>query len=100
MALTIKTLAEGIEEVNLAFIEHPEFGPDEYPPMVVQYLMGALLIALGYAANDFGFYTDPAIGYTGYIRLDNQVLFFAPTKAVVMDRAPEGGELSPFGELP
>lgn len=84
--LSIEKLQSGILELNQTFIENPNFDKDEYPPMVVQYLMSALLIALGYKANDFGFYTDPNIGYTGYIRLDDKVLFFAPTKAVVLEQ--------------
>lgn len=101
--ITIETLANGIEQVNQAFVEHPEFGKDEYPAMVVQYLMSALMLALGHKANDFGLYTDPAVGYTGYIAINDEVLFFAPTAAVVLKRAEPGeadGELSPYGVIP
>lgn len=100
--ITISTLADGIRQVNQAFIERPDLDGN-YPAMVVQYLISALLIDLGGRANDFGFYTDPAVGYTGYIAMGDEVLFFAPTKAVVLKRpAPdeESGELSPYGVLP
>lgn len=100
--ITIETLQAGIEQVNQAYIERPELDGD-YPAMVVQYLISSLLIALGGKAGDFGFYTDPQVGYTGYLKIGNEVLFFAPTKAVVLDKpepAEDNGELSPYGAIP
>ena len=58
--ITIELLAGGIEQVNRAFIERPELDGN-YPAMVVQYLVSALLIALGHEANDFGFYSDESV---------------------------------------
>lgn len=104
MTITIQTLRDGIEQVNRAFVEHPEFGKDDYPAMVVQYLISTFLIAQGGRASDFGFYSNAdEVGYTGWLAIDDEVLFFAPTKAVVLKRPEPGedsGELSPYGELP
>lgn len=99
----LSTLADGIRQVNQAFIEKPELDGN-YPAMVVQYLISALLIALGHNAADFGFYAHPdEVGYTGWLAMGDEVLFFAPTKAVVLKRSEPGadsGELSPVGVLP
>ena len=98
--MNLQALRDGIEQVNRAYIEQPELDGN-YPAMVVQYLISALLVALGGKANDFGLYTDSTIGYTGYIGLGDDVLFFAPTKAIVLKRPDpdnESGELSPFGD--
>jgi hypothetical protein len=100
--MNIQILQNGIEQVNQAFIEQPEFDGN-YPAMVVQYLISAFLINLGGKAEDFGFYTDPAVGYTGYIAMGDKVLFFAPTKAIILQRSEPGGageELSPYGVIP
>ncbi len=99
--ITIELLARGIEQVNQVFIEQPELDGN-YPAMAVQYLMSALLVSIGGKANDFGFYSNPdKVGYTGWIGIGDKVLFFAPTKAVILEQLGEiNGELSPYGILP
>lgn len=93
--ITIETLAGGIKQVNQAFIERPELDLDQYRVLISEYLiealMDALLIASGIrdeypGLNHFGFYNDPNIGYTGYIQVGDEVLFFAPTKAIVLEK--------------
>lgn len=99
--ITLRFLADGIERVNLAFVENSQLSRDDYPPMVVQYLMSALLIALGQPANAFGLYRNPdEVGYTGWLSIGDETLFFAPTEAVILKGAAgdEGG-LSPFGDI-
>lgn len=109
--IKLSTLADGIQQVNQAFIEQPELDGN-YPAMVVQYLISAFLIAQGGKANDFGLYSNAdEVGYTGWIGIGDEVLFFAPTKAVVLKRPeagdpstssgePPDGELSPYGIIP
>lgn len=102
--VTIEHLADGIRQVNQAFIENPQLSKDNYPPMIVQYLMSALLVALGQTASDFGLYQDAdTVGYTGWLTIGDKTLFFAPTKVIILDEPAgqsENGELSPFGDLP
>lgn len=92
----IQVLADGITQVNQAFTESPELELDQYRALVCEYLIDKLIDELLKAQgilneypdlNHFGFYTDKKIGYTGYIQLGDKVLFFAPTKAIVMDKA-------------
>lgn len=87
----IDKLTDGITQVNQYFIEHPDLTLDQYRAMTSSYLVEALLIELGYNTSDknkkaFSFYSDPNIGYTGYIQLDNDALFFAPAKAIVLGK--------------
>ncbi len=105
--ITIDTLKNGIEQVNLAFIESPELDLDQYRALVSEYLIEELIDALLAAIdipdkypglNHFGFYSDPNIGYTGYIQLLDEVLFFAPTKAIILPKSTSEG-LSPYGEI-
>lgn len=101
--IKLSILANGIRQVNQAFIEKPELDGN-YPAMVVQYLISTFLISQGGQAGDFGFYANPGeVGYTGWLAIGDEVLFFGPAKAVVLERSePEedSGELSPYGILP
>lgn len=92
----IDVLVDGITQVNQAFIESPELDLDQYRALISEYLIDKLIDELLKARgilneypdlNHFGFYTDSNVGYTGYIQLGDKVLFFAPTKAIVMDKA-------------
>jgi hypothetical protein len=99
----LKLLAEGIEQVNRDYIQDPTLSIENYRALISEMIIDHLLAALGEDVEDlksFGFYSDPAIGYTGYLKLGEQVLFFGPTKTVISERAPGNGELSPYGELP
>jgi len=104
MPITIDKLQDGIKQVNQAYIEQPALDGN-YPAMVVQYLISAFLIAQGGKADDFGLYRNAdEVGYIGWISIADEVLFFAPTKAIVLKRYAdesdsESGELSPYGEL-
>jgi len=91
----IQVLADGIAQVNQAFIESPELDLDQYRAMVSEYLIDKLIDELLLVKglkneypdlNHFGFYSDPNIGYTGYVQMGNEALFFAPTKAIIMDK--------------
>ena len=93
--ITLEILVDGIKQVNQTYIEQPEFDGN-YPAMVVQYLISSFLIAQGGKAEDFGFYLDSdSVGYTGWLAIGEQVLFFAPAKVIILDR----DNLSPYGEL-
>lgn len=88
--MLIDKLAGGVTQVNQYFIENPDLSIDQYRAIVSSYLIEALLIELGYKtgspeAKAFSFYSDPNIGYTGYIQLNNSCLFFSPTKAIILD---------------
>lgn len=94
--ITIATLAKGIKQVNQAFIESPELDLDQYRALISEYLieelMDALLLASGIrdeypGLQHFGFYSDPKVGYLGYVQVGDEALFFAPTKAVVLKRS-------------
>ena len=103
--ITLKLLTDGIKQVNQVYIENPEFDGN-YPAMIVQYLISLFLIELGGKAEDFGLYIEPtSTGYTGWITISDETLFFAPTKIIILrgnehSRLENDGELSPFGELP
>lgn len=91
----IDKLTDGITWVNQYFIEHPDLSLDQYRAMTSSYLIEALLIELGYSTEDkeakaFSFYSDPNIGYTGYVQLNDDALFFAPTKAIVLGKDEKG----------
>ena len=100
--LTLQLLADGIRQVSQNYIEEPGLDGN-YPAMVVQYLISSFLISMGGRAEDFGFYLDPdSVGYTGWITIKGETLFFGPTKAIVLKSTPGDaqGELSPYGRLP
>lgn len=102
----IDTLADGVRQVNQAFIESPELDINQYRALISEYLIDKLIDELLKAKGlnneypnlgHFGFYSDPNIGYTGYVQLGDKVLFFAPTKAIIMDKAHDN--ISPVGNL-
>lgn len=90
MAKLIDKLTEAVTELNQRYIEKDDLSLDQYRAMVAELIIDLLLIELGYEINEdtrgFSFYSDPAIGYTGYITIADKTLFFAPTKAIILSR--------------
>lgn len=82
--INVEFLADGIKQVNQAYIERPDFNQDDYRGMVVQYIISALLIALGETANDFGFYDKGE--YTGWLGIGNEIILFAPTRVTIIKK--------------
>lgn len=98
----LNRLKDGLSQVNVEYISHPEFTLDDYRGMAVQYLLSALLIALN-ESGDCGLYSHPEThGWTGWVTAGNCTLFFAPTKTVVLcgdERSRIEGDLSPVGRV-
>ena len=96
----INKLKDGLIEVGIEYINHPNFTIDDYRGMAVQYLLSSLLIALN-ETGDCGLYSHPEThGWIGWLTMDDCTLFFAPTSVVILcgdERVDDS--LSPIGKI-
>ncbi len=96
MNLRIEGFADGIIQVNQAYIER-DFTRDDYLIMVCVYLITALLKTIKQEGS-IGFYENyREVGYYGWLTINDKTLFFAPTKAIILDT--QSDEISPIGNL-
>ncbi|MGI9307223.1 MAG: hypothetical protein ACR2P5_07980 [Gammaproteobacteria bacterium] len=100
----LEILRDGLRKVSQAYLAHPEFTPADYRGMAVQYLLSALLIALG-EDGDCGHYEHPeSHGWVGWVTVGDCTLFFAPTEAVILcgderSRFEDEDNISPIGNI-
>ena len=96
MNLRIEGFADGITQVNQAYIER-DFTREDYLIMVCVYLITALFKAMKQEGG-IGFYENyREVGYYGWLTVNDKTLFFAPTKAIILDT--QNDEVSSIGSL-